>query len=131
MKTVALFAASCCLLFASCATTTPAPAGIGEFEGASIVAFDGTFLGIVSKDPRDTKSIADSTGMYGSKISTSSIFDSIGPYGSGVSSMSAFNAMASNPPKLVATDGTWIYLTANPTLAPRIAPETIVKFVGK
>jgi hypothetical protein len=98
-----------------------------QLEGCSIVADDGEFLGIISKNSNDSKSILNEIGKYGSQISSVSIFNTIGKYGSEISSISPFNEIASKPPIIYSKDGKFVaYLTKNVTKTPRIDTSALI-----
>jgi len=65
-----------------------AVSGLGDFEGAVIIAHDGQYLGEVTWDNLDADSITNHLGTYGSKISSLSIFNKIGSYGNNISTLS-------------------------------------------
>ena len=72
------------------------------------------YLGKVTNNKYDTKSIFNEYGSYGSKYSSTSIFNEYGTYGSRYSTQSAFNEYASKPPVIVDANGSFVaYLTAN------------------
>lgn len=98
-----------------------------QMEGYSIVGDDGEFLGIISRNEVDSKSILNSVGRYGSTVSSTSIFCTVGRYGSEVSSLSAFSEIASTPPKIISKDGKCVaYLTKNSLKTPRVDPLALV-----
>jgi len=76
----------------------------GNFEGAKIVAEDGTELGELG--PKwETDSIFNDASEYSSTWSSESIFNSHGDYGNSYSSQSVFNESASSPPRILSEEG--------------------------
>lgn len=72
------------------------------------------FLGCLNCDKYNSDSIWNTSGDYGSKYSTNSIWNKYGDYGGVYSNTSPFNKYASNPPKLVDSNGNFYgYLTAD------------------
>jgi hypothetical protein len=78
-----------------------------------LVGSDGTYLGKLTTNQYDSKSVFNEIGKYGSDISMTSIWNDISPYGSSVSMKSAFNDVASNPPLIIYNNETIGYLTTN------------------
>lgn len=103
-----------------------------QVEEARIVADDGQFLGIISRNSVSSDSISNTVGSYGSTVSSTSIFNSVGNYGSSVSSLSPFNSVSSSPPKIVDSNGNFIaYLTKNTIKTPRVDPDDLKDFLGR
>ena len=76
----------------------------GNFEGAKIVAEDGTELGELG--PKwGTDSIFNDSSEYSSSWSAESIFNSQSDYGNSYSAGSVFNDSASNPPRIISEEG--------------------------
>jgi hypothetical protein len=99
--------------------TQPPMAGDGPFhhlEGGKIVAQDGTFLGVITSNQFDDKSICNRFGNYGSKFSATSIWNEYGDYGSQYSEYSPWNPYSSNPPHIVTVNGARYLLTKNRVL---------------
>src|ERR1700680_1779619 len=74
---------------------------IGQLEGATIVASDGQFLGIISENAFNSKSIANEYGDYGSQYSSTSIFNEFGNCGGGFSDKSPFYDFKNDPPQIM------------------------------
>lgn len=68
-------------LFAAVAAKGKGDQSFAELEGAIVVADDGQFLGKITTNSVDSKSIINPIGSYGSDISATSIFNTIGKYG--------------------------------------------------
>ena len=107
-----------------------AQSSLDALEGASIVANDGQFLGIISQNKFKDTSISNEFGKYGGKFSSTSIFNEFGKYGGEFSLLSPFNQFTSTPPKILTKDNKWAYLTANTSLSPRISPVSIVAWMN-
>ena len=105
--------------------------GLGSFEGASIIADDGQFLGIVTSNKFDARSINNQFGQHGSKFSSLCIFNEFGQYGGKFSSLSPFNEFTSTPPKIITKDQRWAYLTTNKFLRPRVSPFTLIAMMNE
>ena len=76
----------------------------GKFEGATIVASDGTFLGKLG--PRwGSDSIFNDSSEYSQTWSSNGIFNTSSDYGNSYSSDSVFNDSASTPPRIVSEEG--------------------------
>lgn len=106
---------------------------LGDYDhllGASIYANDGTFLGVVSKDPFDPNSISNSFGDYGSEFSQASIFNEFGPYGGEFSPLSPFNDFSSTPPRVVRDNTVLGYLTTNAFIPNRIDANEFVAWLN-
>jgi hypothetical protein len=100
---------------------------IDQLEGAFIVAGDGHFLGVITTDSYNSKSILNEYGDYGSEYSTDSIFNEYGDYGGEFSEYSPFNEFTSTPPKIYTKDHQWAYLTVNEVLSPRVDPHWLIR----
>lgn len=93
---------------------------LNNLMGAEIIAEDETFLGLISSNRYDEKSIANNYGPHGGKYSQYSIFNQYGPYGGKYSQYSPFNQYSSTPPKIIKNGSLLGYLTANKYLSNRI-----------
>ena len=116
------------------ATTSPvAPPSNSTFFnllGASVVADDGTFLGIIDSNRFASDSICNRFGTHGSRFSSESIFNSFSQYGSQFSSLSAFNDFAFNPPFIVSPFGVVLgRLTTNDFVLGAVNPFALVVFL--
>jgi uncharacterized protein YjdB len=80
--------------------------------GTKILAVDGKFLGTLT-NKYNIESVLNEYGTYGSPYSATSIYNKYGDYGSPYSTKSAYNAYTSSPPKIVFTNGTFLWLTVN------------------
>ena len=71
-----------------------------KFEGAKIIAEDGTYLGELGPKWK-TNSIFNDSSKYSSSWSSESVYNSDSKYGNSWSSESVFNDSASNPPLII------------------------------
>jgi hypothetical protein len=94
-----------------------------------IVAADGQFLGTISLNPIDAKSISNEIGVYGSSIGRFSIFNEISQYGSEIGRYSPFNAIATKPPEIYVDGKRICYLTLNKLKSPRFDPRLLKAWV--
>jgi hypothetical protein len=97
-----------------------------QLEGAFIVSEDGHFLGVITTNSYDAKSILNEYGDYGSEYSDDSIFNQYGDYGGQYAEYSPFNEYTSTPPKIYTKDHKWAYLTVNRALKPRVDPHWLI-----
>jgi hypothetical protein len=75
----------------------------------------GTYLGQLGGSPSAVNSTSNPYGPYGSPASPTSVRNPVSPYGSRVSPQSATNPYATQAPRLVGHDGTYLgELSANP-----------------
>jgi uncharacterized protein YjdB len=93
-----------------------------QVSGASVIASDGTFLGILGT-ATDPQSIYNPYGTYGSQTSAVSIYNPGGQYGSRTSIKSPWNPYATTPPTLVKNSVTLGSFTLNRLLSPRFSPS--------
>lgn len=100
--------------------------GFQAVNGCSIVANDGQFLGVISTNKYDAKSIINTYGNYGSKYSSTSIFNQYCNYGSKYSNLSAYNSYTSTPPVIYRGTTAVAYLTVNTVLSPRVDPYALI-----
>ena len=75
-----------------------------KFEGAEIIAEDGTELGKLGPQ-WETDSIFNDSSEYSSTWSSESIFNTHSDYGNSYSDESVFNDSASSPPRIISDDG--------------------------
>jgi len=96
------------------------------YDTSYLIAQDGQFLGKITDDTYDTDSILNQYGPYGSQYSTTSIFNPYSQYGSVYGAYSINNPYTNTPPKLFIS-GTLIgYVTTNPYIQNRVAPEAFL-----
>tara|TARA_B100000963_G_scaffold360948_1_gene394011 strand:+ start:672 stop:1070 length:399 start_codon:yes stop_codon:yes gene_type:complete len=75
-----------------------------KFNGAKVVASDGTYLGEIGPSWK-TDSIYNSSSTHASTWSNNSIYNEHGSFGNTYSNDSVFNESASNPPKIISIEG--------------------------
>ena len=85
----------------------------GNFEGASIIGGDGTYLGKLGPKWL-TDSIFNSSSIHASTWSSESIFNDASIFGDSYSNTSVFNDSANNPPKIISDNGFVGYLSIGP-----------------
>ena len=85
----------------------------GNFEGASIIGGDGTYLGKLGPKWL-TDSIFNSSSIHSSTWSSESIFNDASIFGNSYSNTSVFNDSANNPPKIISENGFVGYLSIGP-----------------
>ncbi len=95
-----------------------------------IIANDGTYLGNLSSNEFDQKSIFNQFGPYGSEFSQTSIFNQFSPYGSEFSALSPFNEFTRTPPKIYVNGKLYGLLTVNEFLTGnKVNPKTLKEWV--
>lgn len=105
---------------------------IEDLEGGKVIADDGTFLGIISKNSFESKSLSNQFGLYGNKFSAKSIFNQFGIYGGQFSSQSPFNRFTTSPPRVFDRLGNFVgFLSINNFLSPRINPHALVAWLER
>jgi hypothetical protein len=101
--------------------------GMEVLLGGYILGDDGEYLGLITTNEFDRKSLLNDIGPHGSDISPKSILNDIGRYGSDVSPKSAFNDIAMAPPRVFTKDGVFVgFLTTNDLKSPRIDPRALI-----
>ena len=102
-----------------------------KFRGEDfyIRSTDGAYLGTLSQDSLDQKSILNPLGVYGYEGNPASIFNSFGKYGGVLSNYSPFNENASEPPMLCTGDKAVLYLTMNSAKTPAIDAKALIMYL--
>ena len=85
----------------------------GNFEDASIIGGNGTYLGKLGPKWL-TDSIFNSSSIHSSTWSSESIFNDASIFGNSYSNTSVFNDSANNPPKIISENGFVGYLSIGP-----------------
>lgn len=112
-------------------TSTPVAIGGGapsprSLDGrATLLADDGTYLGLISSNKYDSDSVCNKYGEYGSKYASTSVRNKYGTYGSAYSSSSAYNKYTSSPPAIILGGVQVGYLTKNSVLSGAIDPDIL------
>lgn len=98
--------------------------------GVGLFAADNTFLGTVSRDRFDQKSMCNEYGPHGSKYATASIFNDYGPYGGAYGRYSPYNSYSTEPPRFLgARNGLLGILSANEYVRDPISPSEFVAWL--
>jgi hypothetical protein len=95
-------------------------------EGASLVAADGVYLGIASRNHYHPDSIANQYGRFGNRYSHLSILNQYSHYGSRYSPLSPFNPYSTTPPRFVRADTHLGFLSANRHVQSRVDADEFV-----
>jgi len=104
--------------------------GMAELiDKAFILGHDGQYLGLISANAYEAKSIVNEYGQHGSKYAANSIFNEYGNYGGEYALQSPWNSYSVNPPKVFLGERFVGYLTKNPQKTPRIDPDGLVGFL--
>ena len=112
------------ILFAVATSPAQAQTLCEVVHGATVVAQDGEFLGIIGSEA-ETDSILNEYGTFGSEYSSDSIWNEYDTYGGEYSSLSPFNRYTSTPPVLVKDGKAIAYLTVNRALEPAVNPYVL------
>ena len=109
------FITSTCFLFSQTAISGEVQSWeCDKFNGAIIIASDGTKLGILGESWK-SNSIFNSSSKYSSSWSSESIFNDSSDYSNSYSNLSVFNESASDPPRIL-NDGEFIgYISVGPS----------------
>jgi hypothetical protein len=99
---------------------------VGPMGESYLQGQDGQFLGKISSNKFDSKSILNKYGPFGSKYSTTSIFNQYSQYGSKYGSYSINNPYCSQPPKLIINGRLLGYVSTNKFVNNRIPTETFL-----
>lgn len=109
----------------------PSTVTIQTIDGsATLLANDGTYLGVVSSNKYQTDSICNKYGTYGNPYSTKSVRNKYSTYGSPYSTQSAYNPYTSNPPKIIFQGQIVGYLTKNSYKAGAVDPDILFAVYG-
>lgn len=98
-------------------------ANFAPLEGSNLIAGDEVFLGIVTKNRFDPKSLSNRFAQFGNKYSATSIFNPYSQYGSKYGAYSPFNKYSTAPPKFVKAGREIGRLTVNPYISNKVDPE--------
>jgi hypothetical protein len=94
-----------------------------QLLGSQLIAGDGVFLGVVSKNRMDSNSLGNSFGSFGNRYSATSIFNPYSQYGNKYSVYSPFNKYSTTPPVFIKNGRELGKLTVNTNISQRIDPE--------
>lgn len=92
------------------------------FAATIVVAYDGTFLGVVDSNAYNMNSICNQYGKYGSPYGMG-IFNQYGTYGGEYSQIGAYNERAQKPPLLIKDGKPIAFVTKNPNFKNRLDPD--------
>lgn len=114
---------------------TPTPAGgaitLRTIDGrATLLAQDGTYLGMVSSDRYASESICNTYGSYGSPYASKSVRNKYGTYGGEYASQGAYNPYALNPPRIIYQGNAIGYLTKNSYKTGAVDPDVLFATYG-
>jgi len=106
--------------------SAPKPLTLQDLDGvATLVSYDGTYLGKLSSNDYDSDSVCNMYGNYGSKYSENSIRNPYGPYGNPYAGSSAYNPYSGTPPIIVYQRSRVGYVTKNKALPGAIDPDRL------
>lgn len=112
-----------------------ASSGLASSQSSALLLFGGqghdTFLGCLSCSSYDSDSVFNQYGQHGSRYSAESIHNPYSEFGSRYSPYSACNPYASDPPVIVARNGTFVgRLTVNRYNAQRVRDDDILAWLA-
>ncbi len=102
-----------------------------QLLGSELIAGDGIFLGVVSKNRLDPNSLGNSFGNFGNRYSSTSIFNPYSQYGNKFSIYSPFNELSTAPPVFIKHGRELGKLTVNSHISNRIDPEKFFRWFEK
>lgn len=98
-----------------------------QLEGCRIVANDGQFLGVITRNQFAADSILNEFGAHGSQFRQESIFNTFAQYGSEFSQLSPFNSFSQSPPLIISPNGATVaFLTKNQFKTPSVDPHALI-----
>ena len=100
------------------------------YQGAALVAGDGEFLGVISRDRSEPDSLSNVSGPFGNPFSETSIFNPQGVYGRTDSDLSPFTATSQSPVRIEADGEFMRYLSANRDIQNRVDPNALVAWLA-
>lgn len=108
------------------ATPTPTAWTLRSINGyATLIADDGTYLGVISSNRYQNESVCNEYGPHGSPYRQDSVRNEYSAYGSPYRSGSAYNPYTSNPPRIYLNGRAIGYLTKNDFLAGAVDPDVL------
>lgn len=121
------------LLFVILVTNLSLPQMVSAYGNRSgnlyLTSYDGkVYLGNLSTNVNNRSSVFNSSGGYGSSLSTKSIWNQYGLYGSDYSLYSAWNINTLTPPRIMFNKTTIGYVSANPYKLNAIHPAKLLNF---
>ncbi len=113
-------------------SVTTAPSDVLTMQSldgrATLLAADGTYLGIISSNQYQHESVCNSYGPHGSPYRQKSVRNEYGIYGSEYFSGSIYNPYTSSPPRIYLNGKKIGYLTKNSFLSGAIDPDILFDF---
>jgi len=97
--------------------------------GSAIIAYDNTFLGLISRDWQNPDSISNPYDRFGCPEAPWSIWNPDGRWGSEYSFDSPWNPSGTHPPRVYNGNYFLGYLTTNNNLYPRIDPYWLMDYL--
>jgi hypothetical protein len=97
---------------------------------ATLVAEDGTYLGLVSSSQVSLDSICNPVGKYGSPVGLNSVRNTAGKYGSSSGLYSPYNAFSIHPPAIVYRNNVVGYLSKNRSVRNAVDPDYLFATYG-
>ena len=108
------------------ATPTPSTWTLQSIDGsATLIADDGTYLGLVSSNRFESDSICNRFGDHGSRFASDSVRNRFSTYGSSFGFQSAYSSYATSPPVIYVNARAIGYLTKNDSLAGAVDPDVL------
>ena len=108
------------------ATPTPSVWTLRSIDGlATLIADDGTYLGVTSSNRYQSESVCNEYGPHGSSYGQDSVRNEYSAYGSPYRSGSAYNPYTSNPPGIYLGGRAIGYLTKNDYLTGAVDPDVL------
>ena len=107
--------------------TNPVRNALSQLDGhAYLMGADNVFLGIISSDKINEKSICNQVGEFGSRVTSKSVWNRVGDYGSRISDTSAYNTNTNQPPVIVNENNEIIgFLTVNTRIKGAVDPDLL------
>ncbi|MFE1744904.1 CD225/dispanin family protein [Coleofasciculus sp. H7-2] len=105
--------------------TNPVHNALSQLDGhAYLMGADNVFLGIISSDRINEKSICNQVGEFGSRVTSKSVWNRVGDYGSRISDTSAYKTNTNQPPIIVNENNEIIgFLTVNTRIKGAVDPD--------
>lgn len=102
---------------------------IEQVLNGMLIAEDGQYLGTISANPVNVRSISNRVGQYGGPVGRFSIFNEVGRYGGAIGQYSPFNEISMRPPQIYVNGEPVCYLTVNADKLPRLSPLALTAWL--
>ena len=99
-----------------------------KLEGAIILSQDEEYLGKITSNTLDSKSLGNELGKYGSEFESKSLFNKFSKYSDSFSNTSVFCDTATKPPLIILKGKVVAYLTINKSISPRANPFAVIGY---